>query len=76
MPLQNYSVVFGLVIFISSSIVLAIFADKDRITREQKYQQHIQGIISSCEHGFQGNYWETYSLAEKYNLKFIYGAVS
>ena len=32
------------------------------------------GIISSCEHGFQGNYWETYSLAEKYNLKFIFGA--
>lgn len=32
------------------------------------------GILSSCEHGFQGNYWETFSLAEKYNLKFIYGA--
>jgi len=32
------------------------------------------GIISSCEHGFQGNYWEVYSLAEKYGLKFIYGA--
>lgn len=32
------------------------------------------GIISSCEHGFQGNYWDVYSLAEKYNLKFIFGA--
>ncbi|EQC1535554.1 PHP domain-containing protein [Clostridium botulinum] len=33
-----------------------------------------QGIISSCEHGFQGNYWETYDLAKKYNLKFIFCA--
>lgn len=31
-------------------------------------------ILSSCEHGFQGNYFETYELAKQYDLKFIYGA--
>ncbi|MBY6842635.1 PHP domain-containing protein [Clostridium botulinum] len=31
-------------------------------------------IISSCEHGFQGNYWETFNLAKQYNLKFIFCA--
>lgn len=31
-------------------------------------------ILSSCEHGFQGNYFETFELAKKYGLKFVYGA--
>lgn len=30
-------------------------------------------IISSVEHGWQGYYFETYELAKKYNLKFIFG---
>lgn len=29
------------------------------------------GIISSCEHGYQGNYIECYNLAKKYGLKFV-----
>lgn len=29
--------------------------------------------ISSVEHGWQGYYYETYELAQKYNLKFIFG---
>ncbi len=31
-------------------------------------------VISSVEHGWQGYYYETYELAKKYNLKFIFGA--
>lgn len=31
-------------------------------------------ILSSVEHGWQGYYFETYELAKKYNLKFIFGA--
>jgi len=30
-------------------------------------------IISSVEHGWQGYYFETFELAKKYNLKFIFG---
>lgn len=30
--------------------------------------------MSSVEHGWQGYYFETYELAKKYNLKFIFGA--
>lgn len=30
------------------------------------------GIISSCEHGWQGNYRETFEFAQKYNLRFIF----
>lgn len=29
-------------------------------------------VISSCEHGTQGNYWECHELAEKYGLKWRY----
>lgn len=32
------------------------------------------GIISSVEHGWQGHYIETYELAQKYNLKFLFGS--
>jgi len=32
------------------------------------------GIISTCEHGWQGRYIEGYELAQKYNLKFVFGA--
>ena len=30
------------------------------------------GIISSCEHGYQGRYIESYQMAEKYNLKYLF----
>lgn len=30
-------------------------------------------VISSVEHGWQGNYFECYELAKKYDLKFIFG---
>lgn len=30
-------------------------------------------VISSVEHGWQGYYFETYELAHKYNLKFVFG---
>lgn len=30
-------------------------------------------ILSSCEHGWQGHYYNTYDIAKKYNLKFIFG---
>lgn len=30
-------------------------------------------VISSVEHGWQGYYYETFELAKKYNLKFIFG---
>ena len=29
------------------------------------------GIISSCEHGYQGRYIECYNLAKQYGLKFV-----
>lgn len=31
-------------------------------------------IISSVEHGWQGYYYETFELAKKYGLKFVFGA--
>lgn len=31
-------------------------------------------IISSVEHGWQGYYYQTFELAKKYNLKFVFGA--
>jgi len=31
-------------------------------------------ILVSMEHGFQGNYFETFALAKKHGLKFVYGA--
>lgn len=31
-------------------------------------------IISSVEHGWQGYYFQTYELAKKYGLKFVFGA--
>ena len=31
-------------------------------------------VLSSVEHGFQGYYYQSYELAKKYNLKFIFGA--
>ena len=30
-------------------------------------------VISSVEHGFQGNYHQCYELAQKYDLKFVFG---
>ena len=31
------------------------------------------GILSGVEHGYQGRYIESYELAKKYNLKFVFG---
>ena len=31
-------------------------------------------VLSSLEHGYQGNYYQTYELAKKYNLKTVIGA--
>lgn len=31
------------------------------------------GILSSIEHGWQGNYYKTYEIAKEYGLKFIFG---
>ena len=31
-------------------------------------------VISSVEHGWQGYYYQCYELAQKYNLKFVFGA--
>lgn len=33
-----------------------------------------QKILSTCEHGWQGNYWDVYQLAQKYQLKMLYSA--
>lgn len=33
-----------------------------------------QSILSSCEHGWQGNYAECYELAKKYNLKMLFAS--
>ena len=30
------------------------------------------GLISSCEHGYQGRYIESFQMAEKYNLKYLF----
>jgi len=30
-------------------------------------------ILCSVEHGYQGNYYEVYDIAKKYNLKFVFG---
>lgn len=32
------------------------------------------GIISSCEHGYQGRYIEAFNLAQKYGLQFLFSA--
>ena len=31
-------------------------------------------VLSSVEHGWQGNYHECFELAQKYGLKFIFGS--
>ena len=33
-----------------------------------------QTILSSAEHGYQGNYWECFDVANEYGLKFLFGA--
>lgn len=33
-----------------------------------------QTILSTCEHGWQGNYWECYNLAKQYGLKMLYAS--
>lgn len=32
-----------------------------------------QQILSSCEHGYQGRYYNTYDVAKEYGLKFVFG---
>lgn len=33
-----------------------------------------QTILSTCEHGWQGNYWECYKLAKQYGLKMLFAS--
>lgn len=48
----------------------------DSATYPEEYAQRAvelgHGIISSCEHGYQGRYIESFEMAEKYNLKFLF----
>ena len=50
----------------------------DSIARNEDYAKRAaelgHGIISSCEHGYQGRYIECHELAEKHGLKFLFGA--
>lgn len=39
----------------------------------KKAVEYGHGILSSLEHGFQGQYHKTYEIAKKYGLKFIFG---
>ena len=45
----------------------------DSVATNEAYAQRAveigDGILSSCEHGWQGNYYEVVQLAKKYNLK-------
>lgn len=52
-----------------------IMSPDSAVTNEQYAKRAVElgdRILSSCEHGFQGNYFETFTLAQKYGLKFIY----
>ena len=48
----------------------------DSATYPEEYAERAvelkHGIISSCEHGYQGRYIESFEMAEKYNLKFLF----
>ncbi len=50
----------------------------DSVKRNEDYAKRAKelghGIISSCEHGFQGRYIEQYELAKQYDLKFLFAA--
>ncbi len=49
----------------------------DSVTTNEDYAKRAkelgQGIISTLEHGWQGRYIEGYELAQKYDLKFLFG---
>lgn len=49
----------------------------DSVTTNEAYAKRAKelghGIISTMEHGWQGRYIEGYELAQKYNLKFLFG---
>ena len=54
-----------------------IFTPDSSVLNEEYAKRAVEvghKIISSVEHGFQGYYYETFELAKKYNLKFIFGA--
>lgn len=48
----------------------------DSVAYPEDYAKRAQelghGIISSCEHGYQGRYIESFQMAEKYNLKYLF----
>ena len=50
----------------------------DSATQLEEYAKRAKelghGILSSVEHGWQGNQWETIKLARKYGLKPVIGA--
>lgn len=55
-----------------SNIIIA-----DSVTTNEEYAQRAKEldskILVSTEHGYQGNYYETYEIANKNKLKFIFG---
>jgi len=52
----------------------------DSATYPEEYAQRAvelgHGIISSCEHGYQGRYIESFEMDEKYNLKYLFAVES
>jgi DNA polymerase III alpha subunit len=53
-----------------------IFTADSAVTIEDYAKRCIElghKVLSSCEHGFQGKYYDVYDVAKKYNLKFIFG---
>ena len=55
-----------------------IWGFKDSAASNEAYAKRAvelgQSALSCVEHGYQGNPWECYELAQKYNLKLIFGA--
>lgn len=48
----------------------------DSVATNEAYAQRAselgQSVLSSCEHGWQGNYWETYKAAKAKDLKLLF----
>lgn len=55
-------------------IILDSVAYPEDYAKKAKELGH--GIISSCEHGYQGRYIESFQMAEKYDLKFLFAVES
>ena len=50
----------------------------DSVATNEEYAKRAvelgQTILSTCEHGWQGNYWECYNLAKQYNLRMLFAS--